>query len=306
MADLHCCTLKGCHAFLRCRFESSNLKRMLTLLPLVLGLSIASPSSTSLQRPVPTCCQAMAELALDPKFIALHEAPEQTDFRPRLGHMAMVAGANDFVVPAKHGSHGAIILVHEWWGLNNQIKQTAERLRRDTGFGVVAIDLYGGKVTNDPQQAGQYMRSVDESKARDLLQATIHEVLRDDVVGASIRKVGTIGYCFGGGQSLQAALDAGQEVQACVMYYGYPELDANRLDKLQAPLLGFFGTQDQGITPAKVDQFKQVLAQDNKEFKIYSYDAPHAFANPSNPHYNKEATADSWKKTVEFFKRNLS
>ena len=260
---------------------------------------------TPLNSQTPTCCQAMANMATDPKFIALHEAPIQEDFTPKYGHMMEIAGGNDFVVPANHGKHGAILLVHEWWGLNNQIKQTAEKLHEDTGLGVVAIDLYGGKVASKPADAGQYMKSVNEDNARHQMADTITAILHQDVVGKGIRHIGTVGYCFGGGQSLQAALDGGAEIQACVMYYGYPELDAARVEKLHAPLLGFFGSQDQGITPAKVDQFKQVLTQDHKHFQIFSYDAPHAFANPSNPHYNREATADSWKKTIAFFKEKL-
>src|SRR5579862_5312504 len=103
---------------------------------LIAAFAIVASSST------PTCCQAMANLSLDPAFLALHETPIQEDFTPKYGHMIPVAGVSDFVVPANDGSRGAVIMFHEFWGLNNQIKETAEKLHEDTGYGVVAVDLY--------------------------------------------------------------------------------------------------------------------------------------------------------------------
>jgi carboxymethylenebutenolidase len=266
---------------------------------LIAALAIATSST-------PSCCQAMADLALDPAFLALHEAPLQEDFTPKYGHMIPVNGVSEFVVPANDGSRGAVIMVHEFWGLNNQIKETAEKLHEDTGFGVVAVDLYDGQVATTPEAAGQLMHAVNADKAKAQIKATIDAVLHHELVGKGITKIGTIGYCFGGGWSLQAALSNNHAVKACVMYYGFPELDLHRLNELHAPLLGFFGSQDKGITPVVVEKFKTALNADHKDFEIHSYDAPHAFANPSNPHYNKEATADSWAKTVAFFKELLS
>jgi carboxymethylenebutenolidase len=253
----------------------------------------------------PTCCQAMAALTLDPSFVALHESPLQVDFTPKYGHMEDVAGVQDFVIPAKKGSHGAVLMFHEFWGLNNQIKMTAEKLHAETGFGVIAVDLYGGKIYTDPKEASTAMRDLNEGDATKQIASTIVAVLKNHILGDSVENLGTIGYCMGGGYSLETALIGAGAIKACVMYYGHPEQDQTRLTRLQAPLLGFFGTQDKGITPAMVDQFKADLKTDGKDFHIYSYDAPHAFANPSNPHFNKEATEDSWKKTVSFFKVQL-
>jgi len=255
----------------------------------------------------PTCCQAMAALTLDPNFVALHESPLQVDFTPKYGHMEEVAGAQDFVIPAKKGSHGGVLLFHEFWGLNNQIKMTAEKLHAETGFGVIAVDLYGGKVYTDPKEASTAMRDLNEGEANKQITDTILAILEKDkhILGESVENIGTLGYCMGGGFSLETALNDETAVKACVMYYGHPEQDQTRLSRLQAPLLGFFGTQDKGITPALVDQFKADLKTDGKDAHIYSYDAPHGFANPSNPKFNKEATADSWKKTVSFLKVQL-
>ena len=248
----------------------------------------------------------MAQLAKDPTFIALHEKPVQNDFTPKYGQMQSVAGGSRFVVPASPGAHGGVLLFHEWWGLNNNIRETAEKLHQATGDGVIAVDLYGGKVATTPQQASSLVQSVREDAALQQIHETVDAVLQGHVLGDSVTKIGTMGYCFGGGYSLETALADDDAVKACVMYYGHPELDLTRLNRLNAPLLGFFGSQDKGITPKLVDKFKTALKEDRKHFHIYSYDTPHAFANPSNPHYNKEATEDSWKKTVAFFRRELS
>jgi len=253
----------------------------------------------------PSCCQGMAALTLDPNFRALHELPVQESFTPKYGEMKPVGGMNAFVTPASDGSHAAVIMFHEWWGLNNQIRETAEKLHEDTGVGVVAVDLYDGKVASSTDEAGQLVRSVNAGAARKKVDAVISAILHDNLVGKHISRIGTIGYCFGGGWSLQTALSDNNKVRACVMYYGYPELDLGRLRALKAPLLGFFGSQDKGITPAIVDKFKDALTADHKNFEIHSYDAPHAFANPSNPHFNKEATEDAWERTVAFVKKEL-
>ena len=254
---------------------------------------------------IPPCCVGMNILADSAAFRALHEPPVQVDFTPEYGHMESIAGAADFVVPPAHGDHSAVLLFHEWWGLNNQIKMTAEKLHEATGVGVVAIDLYGGKVTDKPDEAGQIMQHVDSDAAAKLVRATVNAMADGSAFGEKIRRIGTLGYCFGGGWSLHTALADNSEVKACVMYYGYPELDPHRLQALKAPLLGFFGNQDKGITPELVGKFMALLKQEGKDFSITSYDAPHAFANPSNPHFNKQATEDSWKKTVAFYKRYL-
>jgi carboxymethylenebutenolidase len=247
----------------------------------------------------------MANLMLDPAFVALHETPLQVDFTPKYGSMQDVAGAQDFVIPAKKGSHGAVLMFHEFWGLNNQIKMTAEKLHEETGFGVIAVDLYGGKVFTSAKDASEAMRAVNQTEADKQIAGTIDAIFSSHILGDSVRKLGTIGYCFGGGYSLETALEDDGAISACVMYYGHPEQDLTRLSRLQAPLLGFFGAQDTGITPAIVDRFKADLKTDGKDYRIYSYDAPHGFANPSNPRYNKAATEDSWKKTISFFKSNL-
>jgi carboxymethylenebutenolidase len=148
------------------------------------------------------------------------------------------------------------------------------------------------------------MKAVNATSAQIQIDATLDAINRG-LLGQHVDRIGTIGYCFGGGWSLQTALNDNEKIKACVMYYGFPEQNLDRLDALKAPLLGFFGTQDPRINPKVVGKFKSDLNTEHKEFYIFSYDAPHAFANPSNPHFNKQATEDSWKKTIAFFKRHL-
>jgi carboxymethylenebutenolidase len=248
----------------------------------------------------------MASLADDPAFVALHESPLQTDFTPKYGHMGTIAGAQDFIVPPTGDSNVCIIVIHEFWGLNNQIKSTAEKLHEDTGYGVVAVDLYGGKVSTVASEAAKLMQSVDEAKANQQLHDTITEVKGSEVVGKGITRIGTLGYCFGGGYSLQTALLNPDNVDACVMYYGYPELDSSKLTTFKAPLLGIFGNKDPRINPALVAKFKVALDTAGKtNYEIKGYDAVHGFANPSNPKHDPAATADAWSKTIAFYKKNL-
>lgn len=247
----------------------------------------------------------MADMAGDPSFRAAHMPPIQMDFTPKYGHMGEVAGAQDFIVPANTGSKGAVVMIHEWWGLNNQIKSTAEKLHEATGFGVIAVDLYGGKVTSKPDEAAKLMQAVDDSAAKAQLRATVDSILKDHVLGDSVTKIGTIGYCFGGGYSLQTALVCGPQVSACVMYYGFPETDPTKLTSLSAPVLGNFANKDTFITPALVDKFAVAMRAAGKKLIVHRYDAVHGFANPSNPKYDKAATADAWKHSVAFLKKYL-
>ena len=118
-------------------------------------------------------------------------------------------------------------------------------------------------------------------------------------------KVFTIGWCFGGGWSLQSAIAGGNNVVGCVMYYGMPEKDVNKLKELHCDVIGFFGNKDQWINPQVVDQFKADMKTAGKNLTAYEYDADHAFANPSSAHNNKEAAADAYAKTLAFIKERM-
>jgi carboxymethylenebutenolidase len=195
-----------------------------------------------------------------------------------------------------------IIVIHEWWGLNDNIKAMTRRLAGE-GYTALAVDLYNGKVADNPDAAKQLMGAVlaDPAGAIAALRAA-----DDHLKEQGAPKVGVIGWCFGGAWSLQAALELPQGIDAAVVYYGRPEQDRARLERLRAPLLGLYGADDQSIPPAAVRQMEATLKQLGKSVEIHIYDgAGHAFANPSGTSYRPAAADDAWKRTVAFFKQHL-
>ncbi|HEX6746030.1 MAG TPA: dienelactone hydrolase family protein [Longimicrobium sp.] len=212
------------------------------------------------------------------------------------GYMAYPAASGaDAALPA-------VILVHEWWGLNDNIRMMARRLAGE-GYRTLAVDLYQGKVATDAQAAQTYMREVMGDRDRGVMNlASAARFLKQE---KHARRIGTVGWCFGGGWSLQAGLNLPEYVDAVVMYYGQPVTDRARLARLDAPLAGFFGLQDRGIPADSVRKMEQELKALGKTVDIRFYDANHAFANPSGQSYNAQAAADAWTRTVDFFARTL-
>ena len=196
----------------------------------------------------------------------------------------------------------AVLLIHEWWGLNDHIKEMADALA-SLGYGAVAIDLYDGKVATDPETAGAYSKAAGEQPAEALgkLQAAL-EWLNERGNG----QVATLGWCFGGGWSLQASIANPRLVDATVIYYGMVSDDAQRLQQLGAPVLGIFANKDQWITPESVDAFEAALTKAGVPHQIHRYDADHAFANPSGPYYADAPARDAWAKTMDFLGENLN
>jgi carboxymethylenebutenolidase len=207
--------------------------------------------------------------------------------------------ANAYEVKSEKPSNKYILLFHEWWGLNDYIKKESETLQSSLGdINILALDLYDGKVAAAPDEASKYAQSVKKDRIMDIIKGAIDYAGKD-------AEFGTIGWCFGGGWSLQASILLGNRSKACVMYYGMPEKDTVRLAQLDAPLLGIFGSRDKNITPEVVKDFENNLKKLDKTYDFKTYDAVHAFANPSNPNHDPEAAKDAYKLTVSFFKQNL-
>jgi carboxymethylenebutenolidase len=193
-----------------------------------------------------------------------------------------------------------IVVVHEWWGLNDNIRMMARRLAGE-GYRVLAVDMYHGKVAETPEEARALMSAMTE--ARGLAHMT---AASSSLRSRGSARVGTIGWCFGGGWSLAAALDIPEAVDAAVMYYGRVVTERDRLARLDAPLLGLFGEADQGIPVARVWEMEATLKELGKDVEVRVYEgAKHAFANPSGQAYEPEAAADAWRRTVAFFERHL-
>ena len=198
----------------------------------------------------------------------------------------------------------AIIVIHEWWGLNDNVRAMANRLAAE-GYIVLAIDLFGGKVADTASQARQLMISVVENP--DLAAENIRQAYDfvDDTAGAP--SVGSLGWCFGGGWSLNTAMLFPDKLDASVIYYGQVTEDEDKLRPISAPILGLFAAEDRGIRLESVQAFEQSLERLRKNYEIHIYpDVGHAFANPTGRNYNAEAAEDAWQKTLDFLSQNLS
>jgi carboxymethylenebutenolidase len=191
-----------------------------------------------------------------------------------------------------------VVMVHEWWGLNANIKEMADILASH-GYLVLAVDLFGGNVAETPAQALQQVQALNQTEATaDLRAAAAH--LR--TLGA--QRVASLGWCFGGGQSLQLAV-SGEPLAATVVYYGNPVTDEALLARIDWPVLGIFGEADTSIPVPRVRAFQSALANASVENQVYIYpDVGHAFANPSGAAWAPNETKDAWARTLDFLGRH--
>ncbi len=196
--------------------------------------------------------------------------------------------------------HPGIILIHEWWGLNENMKLTADKLANE-GYIVLAVDLYNGKSAANADEARVLVSAVRPDEAVANLKGA--KAFLKETENAT--KVGSFGYCFGGGQSMQLAV-SGEPLDATVIYYGSLVTEPALLEKIKWPILGVFGELDTSIPVSRVNEFEEALADAGVEREIHVYPAVgHAFANPSNPGHAVGPTADAWAKTLAFLARNL-
>ena len=275
------------------------MKKTLILIALILnGLSISYAQHS--------CCMSSKEVEVamvsDPSFIAAHMNPLPLNYAPNNGGMITFdvpdgKKANAFYA-RKENSKNVIFLFHEWWGLNNYIKREAEQLSDMTGASVFAFDLYDGAVAEKAEDASKLMEGANEERIRAIISGGI------DYCGKDSRII-TMGWCFGGKWSLQAAMQAGPNTVGCIMYYGFPELDKDKLGTIKFPVMGFFAKKDEWITPKVVGDFEKLMHDLKKNIVIHNYDAVHAFANPSNPNYDKVSADDAMVKSLRFIKMNF-
>ena len=204
--------------------------------------------------------------------------------------------------PPGKGPFPAVIVIHEWWGLNDWVKEQASKLS-DQGYEALAVDLYRGKVATTPEMAHEIVRGVPEDRAKRDLHAAFLFLQSQPNVRKD--RIGAIGWCWGGGFSLDVALQE-STLAADIINYGHLATDSEALKKINAPILGIFGAKDLGITPDDVRQFETAMKKLGKkiETKIYD-DAGHGFENPSSKDYRPEAAADAWKRIVAFFAEHL-
>jgi len=192
-----------------------------------------------------------------------------------------------------------VVLIHEWWGLNDQIKAVTAEFGRQ-GYLALAVDLMAGSVATTPDEARALTQSVDPAAATDTLAGWIQWLRVHD---ASNRKIGTVGWCFGGGWSLNASIAT--PVEATVVYYGRVNRTAEDLKKLKGPVLGHFGTRDRFIDTAMVSAWEQAMDEAGKTYTSHWYDADHGFANPTGARYDAADARLAWERTLAFFGKYL-
>lgn len=205
--------------------------------------------------------------------------------------------------PEGKGPFPALVVIHEWWGLNDWVKDQAGKLA-DEGYVTLAIDLYRGKVATTSEMAHELTRSLEGKRLMRDLHAAFAFLQSQPSVKPD--RIGSIGWCMGGGFSLDLALSE-PTLAAAVINYGELETDPGELKKIHAPILGLFGAQDHGITPEEVRKFEAALKQMGKPIDVTIYpDAGHAFENPRNKDaYRPADTADAWKRTIAFLASTL-
>lgn len=205
--------------------------------------------------------------------------------------------------PADGGEYPSVIMIHEWWGLNENIRDMADILAGH-GYVVFAVDLYDGRVASNSSYAGKLAGEVrnnpDEAVAK-MSRATAG--VRD--LSYTTEQVASLGWCFGGGQSLQLSLSEA-DLNATVIYYGTLTTDRETLQQIDDPVLGIFGSEDQVVGIENVREFNRTLGELGVEKEIYVYEgASHAFANPSGESFRPGATKDAWSKTLRFLDEEL-
>jgi carboxymethylenebutenolidase len=196
-----------------------------------------------------------------------------------------------------------IIVIHEWWGLNDQVKAMARRLAGE-GYVALAVDLFGGATATTPDKAQALMTALladPESGRKNLRQA--YDYLDKYALAP---RIGSIGWDLGGSWSLQTGLLYPDQLDALVMYYPQVINDRDQLGKLKVPILGFFGSEDKSIPVRDVQNLRTTLHELGKNAELLiMIGADHGFANPSGSNYNEQSAAEAWAKTLEFLKHNL-
>ncbi len=255
-----------------------------------------------------SCCsiQSMEDYQLlgsNPAFIKAHAEPLPFKFLSLAGGETITfdapdgTKANGFVIKAKNKTNKWLFVYQEWWGLNDYIKKESETYYNDLGgnVNVLAVDLYDGKIGKTREEAGAIMKDVKEPRIENIIKGAI-------AYAGKKSKIVSVGWCFGGGWSLRSALLEEKHAIGCVMYYGMPVKDVAKLKTLHCDVTGFFAGKEKWINKDVISEFDKNMATAGKKLTYKFYDADHAFANPSNPIYDKVAAEDAHTKSVAYMK----
>ena len=216
------------------------------------------------------------------------------------------AQAHGYLALPESGKGPGVIVIQEWWGLTDHIRDVADRLAAQ-GFVALAPDLYGGWITHDGEEAGQMMSQLPEAAGAQLLSGAVDYLLANEHVTSE--KLGVIGFCMGGGFVLQMAAQQGGKIAAAVPFYGVGQGVPNDFSGVRAAIQGHYANLDQMYSPAQAKaQEEQIRQESGAEVQYFYYDADHAFHNDENPagNYDPEQAAIAWQRAVDFLRQKAS
>jgi carboxymethylenebutenolidase len=254
---------------------------------------------------VSTATTLFAAFASDRDFLNKHEEPLPFNLVSQTGGQQISYPTADgktakaWLIPSQKKSKNYLFVFHEWWGLNDYVKAEAEKFYKDLpDVNVICLDLYDGQVATTREDAAKQMQGLKQERAAAIMNGAI-------AYAGKKANIFTIGWCMGGSWSLQAALLAGKQAKGCIIYYGMPEKNVERLKMLHTDVLGIFAGQEQWISPRVVEEFDAHMKQAGKKLTYKIFDADHAFANPSNPKYAKEASQEAYAMSLDYLKKRM-
>lgn len=219
---------------------------------------------------------------------------EKLDLQPDAG-----ATTAHVALPSQGSANGAVLLIQEWWGVDDHIRDIAARYAEE-GYIAVAPDLYRGKVTRDAEEASKLMHSLAVEDGIATIRSAVEETRRK----YKVSRMGITGFCMGGTFALRAACEI-DELDASAPFYGDIP-DEETLSRLKVPTLFIAGERDQWITPEKVEGLKEAARKYNLPVEVVSYDADHAFFNDTRPEvFNPQAAQDAWQRVLALFDNRL-
>jgi carboxymethylenebutenolidase len=269
------------------------------------GLAASAQTASCCAKPAAkgqTTTEVFARFASNKNFRAKHETPREFFYKGAGAEVTFKtpdgSTGKAFEIKAAKPTSKYLFVIHEWWGLNDNIKREAETFAKELGVNILALDLYDGKIATTPEEAGAAMQAVKPERAMSIIQGA-------QAYAGPKAEIATLGWCFGGGWSLQAAISGGKQIVGCVVYYGMAEKDVAKLKTLNTDVLFVFAEQDQWINKPMLDQFTKDMATAGKTLTVKSFNADHAFANPSNKKFNKELADKANAEALAYLKKKL-